>query len=110
MAPDGNIYFHPENPNYLPDFSKGTPSQIGMFIHEATHVYQHQQGINVRRAVFNREYDYLPLRSGKSFSSYGLEQQGNIVRDYYFLKTYNWRQDGNTTTLNQYEALLPFLK
>lgn len=110
MAPDGNIYYHPDNPNYLADFSLGTPGQQGTFIHELAHVWQHQQGINVRSAMFNRSYKYLPLNVDKSFSSYGIEQQGNIVRDYFYLKQFNWRAEGNSTTLQQYESVLPFGK
>ena len=108
MAPDGNIYYHSEDKTYSDDFSKSDINVRGTFLHEMTHVWQHQQGINVRRAVFNREYNYLPLKQGKSFRSYSLEQQGEIVRDYYFLKTINWRAKGNNTALQEYEAMLPF--
>jgi hypothetical protein len=53
----------------------------------------------------NRTYEYA-LEPGKAFSSYGVEQQGDIVRDYYFtLKGYN-----RGYSLEEYKSLLPFLK
>lgn len=110
MAPNGNIYFHPEGDTYLDDFSTGTPGEKGLLIHELTHVWQNQKGVNVRSAVFNRTYKYLPLKAGKAFKDYGLEQQGDIVRDYYFLKEYNFRKKGNKTTLEEYEVIIPFGK
>lgn len=109
MAPDGNIYYHPKDKTYSDDFSKSDILVRGTFLHEMTHVWQHQQRINVRiKALLNRNYKYLPLKQGKSFRSYSIEQQGNIVRDYYFLKTINFRAKGNNTTLKEYEAILPF--
>jgi RHS repeat-associated protein len=84
MAPDGNIYFHPSD--YMDDFSTGDVYTRGWFEHELTHVWQHQRGINVYKAAFDRNYDYQ-LTPGKSFQSYGLEQQGEIVRDYYLIRS-----------------------
>jgi len=103
MAPDGNIYFHPRSPAYRDDFSNADTRLQGLFIHEMTHVWQHQAGTDVRKAMFNRRYRY-ELKRGKSFSSYGLEQQCEIVRDYFLA----CRQSGADRALDTYEEILPF--
>lgn len=78
----------------------------GWFEHEVTHVWQHQQGINVYGAAFDRNYNYK-LSPGKSFRSYGLEQQGDIVRDYYLIRNGGNALHGNYSTAD-YESVLPF--
>lgn len=106
MAPDGNIYFHPDATHYRDDFSTAEIYLQAHFIHEMTHVLQSQSGIDVRTAAFNRTYNYV-LEPGKPFSAYGLEQQGNITRDYFYLKN-GYTPPKNPGTLSQYEALKPF--
>ncbi len=106
MAPDGNIYFHPQSPNYREDFSQADVNLQAHFIHELTHVLQTQSGINVRTAAFDRNYSYT-LTTGKDFSDYGLEQQGNIARDYFYMRR-GVIPPGNPGTKEQFEALLPF--
>src|SRR5690606_41237304 len=73
MAPNGNIYFHPRSLAYRDDFSVAETYLKGLFIHEMTHVWQHQGGTNVRKAIFNRRYRYRLVR-GKAFRRYGLER------------------------------------
>ena len=104
MAPDGNIYFHPRSSAYRDDFSVAGPYLQGLFIHEMTHVWQHQSGTNVRRAIFNRRYRYR-LKKGKSFRHYGLEQQCEIVRDYFLASSQHKPEAG----LDLYEEILPFI-
>lgn len=83
ISPNGNVYFNPAD--YLPDFSATSLGKQAWFIHEMTHVWQVQQGMRlIRRAVFDRRYQYL-LEEGKSFFAYGIEQQAQMVQDY-FLK------------------------
>lgn len=107
MAPDGHIWFHPNNRSWHDDFSKASLHLQGLIIHELTHVWQRQQGINVvlRRGVWAR-YDYLPFQPGKPFEAYGCEQQAEIVRDAYV------KRMGGTVTgtpaLCVYDAVLPF--
>jgi hypothetical protein len=103
MAPDGNIYFHPRSAAYRDDFSLAETCLKGLFIHEMTHVWQHQNGTNVRRAVFNRRYGYR-LKRGKSFRQYGLEQQCEIVRHYFLVSS----QHQQETSLDLYKEILPF--
>jgi hypothetical protein len=107
MAPDGHIWFHPMNPSWREDFSDAPLYLQGLVIHELTHVWQHQQGINLvlRRGPWAR-YDYLPLKPGKRFTDYGFEQQAEIVRDAYVK-----RMGGSVTgtpALAVYDAVLPF--
>jgi hypothetical protein len=78
MAPDGHLYFHPQAAHYMDDFSAGELAAQAHFIHEMTHVWQHQRGVNVRWAALDRRYRYR-LTPGKPLRSYGLEQQAQIV-------------------------------
>jgi hypothetical protein len=71
------------------------------FIHEMTHVWQHQSGINLllRRLPFAR-YHYK-LADDRAFAAYGIEQQACIVADAFMARAQG-RTDGRL------EALLPF--
>jgi hypothetical protein len=81
MAPAGELWLHPDGPLAGIDFAEAGLVLQGLFIHEMTHVWQHQQGIRLllRRHPFCR-YDYR-LEPGKRFEDYGIEQQAEIVRD-----------------------------
>lgn len=107
MAPDGHIWFHPNNPAWREDFSAAHLGLRGLIVHEMTHVWQHQQGINLvlKRLPFAR-YDYLPLKPGKPFEAYGLEQQAEIVRDAYVLS--EGGQVPGAPPLSVYASLIPF--
>lgn len=105
VAPNGNIYFHPSD--YVDDFSAQGISGRAWFMHEMTHVWQHQQGVSVAlRGIFNRRYEYLPFQPGKAFRSYGVEQQSDIVRDYYLLR--QGYQVQGAPPMSTYQSLLPF--
>lgn len=81
VSPNGNIYFHPAD--FIDDFSQQNLAKRAWLIHELTHVWQVQQGINVfARALFNRKYRYQ-FRPNKSFFAYGVEQQARMVEEYY---------------------------
>ncbi len=81
VSPNGYIYFHPEN--WITDFSAASIGKQSWLIHELTHVWQLQQGLKVvRGAIINRRYRYH-LKQGKSFFSYGIEQQAQMVQDYF---------------------------
>lgn len=81
ISPNGYIYFNPSD--YMDDFSTASLGKQAWFIHEMTHVWQVQQGMNViRRALVDRRYQYL-LKDGKSFFQYGIEQQAQMVQDYF---------------------------
>lgn len=81
MSPNGSIYFNPND--YLLDYSKASLGKQAWFIHEMTHVWQIQQGIQVvKHAILDRRYQYV-LESGKQFLAYGVEQQAQMVQDYF---------------------------
>lgn len=81
VSPNGNIYFHFDD--WVDDFSQESLGKQAWLIHELTHIWQLQQGIKVvRRAIFDRRYEYL-FKEGKSFFEYGVEQQARMVEDYY---------------------------
>ena len=50
MAPDGHLWFHPAGDGWCEDFCDRDVDRQGLFIHEMTHVWQHQCGL------------FLPLR------------------------------------------------
>lgn len=94
MAPDGNIWFHPAGhlarSPLAEDFSKGSLDVRAHFIHEMTHVWQHQQGIDPilgkvlmffrHGAMGGYNYELIPE---KPFTAYNIEQQACIVADVY---------------------------
>ena len=108
MAPDGNLWFHPESGLFCADFCDSPLHIQGHFIHEMTHVWQAQQGgrwyLPLMRHPFCR-YDY-EIVPGRPFHRYGLEQQAEIVR-HAFLMRRGIRVEGKPP-LATYEALLPF--
>jgi hypothetical protein len=106
MAPRGCIHFNPRGSRYSDDFCASPLDGQGLFIHEMTHVWQHQQGINLvlRRHPFCR-YDYT-LKPGWRLHQYGLEQQAEIVRHVFMMRA-GARFPG-APPLAQYEGILPF--
>lgn len=81
ISPNGHVYFNPSD--YMDDFSVAPLGKQAWLIHEMTHVWQIQQGMNVvRRALIDRRYRYL-LEQGKSFFAYGIEQQAQMVQDFF---------------------------
>ena len=101
VSPNGNIYFNPKD--WVEDFSKQSLGKKSWSIHELTHVWQLQQGLKVvRGAVMKRRYDYI-LQEGKSFFTYGIEQQARMVQDYFVR-----REQGKDC--GAWQACIPFLQ
>ena len=86
MAPTGAIHFHPAGSRYREDFATAALSDQGLFIHEMTHVWQHQKGIilPIARHPFCR-YSYA-VKPGQPLERYGIEQQAEIVRHAFLLR------------------------
>ncbi len=94
MAPDGNIWLHPvgqlARSPVADDFSQAPLGLRAHFVHELTHVWQHQNGVNLvleKVLMFFKYgalggYDY-ELDQGKPLHSYNIEQQACIVADAY---------------------------
>ena len=79
MAPQGHIWFHPQDGLWRDDFSSASARLQALFVHELTHVWQHQRGLCllIRRHPFCR-YDYR-IEAGRPLARYGIEQQAMIV-------------------------------
>lgn len=91
-------------------------------MHEMTHVWQHQHGMWVRiRGVFSwvSTYKYV-IDPNKNLSKYSMEQQAQIIADYFLLKKYGvsglkseiGRQAGfqgvlDNNTISLYGKILP---
>ena len=106
MAPNGHIYFG-ENLRGVLDWSLEDSNGQGLFIHEMTHVWQHQHGVNVllvgayqqtKQFLVGDQYDYH-LEAGKTLKAFNIEQQGDIVRDYYAALNFGDAQKINTFKL-----------
>lgn len=91
MTPNGHIYLG-TNFHGITDFSVKSGELRGLFIHEMMHVWQHQQGVNViargiytqaKQQITGNQYNYR-LDGKKLLKDYNIEQQGDIVRDYFF--------------------------
>ena len=106
MAPDGNLWFSPKGSLYCDDFCERPLERQGLFIHEMTHVWQHQKGINLllKRHPFCR-YDYS-LKPGWALDRYGLEQQAEIVRHAFLIK--RGEMLAGAPPIDTYESILPF--
>jgi len=89
MAPRGHIHFHPLGENYCEDFATASLHRQGHFIHEMVHVWQTQTRgdwhLVLRRHPFCR-YDYS-LKPGWPLERYGIEQQAEIVRHAFLLRS-----------------------
>ncbi|MFZ4832667.1 type IV secretion protein Rhs [Rouxiella sp. Mn2063] len=89
MTPSGEIYFRDD---YTPDFSSAAIRLKHIFIHELAHVWQRQQGMNVKTiGLFSWAADYDYKLENRSLSSYGMEQQAQIIADYFLLTQPNGR-------------------
>ena len=106
MAPDGNIWFHPDNGLFCEDFCGASRNLQALFIHVMVHVWQHQQGVFLplaRHPFCSYAYELVP---GKPFRAYGIEQQAEIVSHVFLLKQGARLKNGYTLT--QYAHLIPF--
>ncbi|MGW8392945.1 hypothetical protein [Pseudoduganella sp. HUAS MS19] len=112
MAPDGNMYFHPDDPQYSDDFSQASPGAQHTFIHELGHISQDQSGENVRSAAFDRDYKYWPLVEKAGFLKLNKEQRAEMVADYFLLQMHNLQntllnKNGPAPKLQDYERHVP---
>ena len=87
------------------DFAAAPLGLQGLFVHELCHVWQHQRGVclPLARHPFCR-YHYT-IHPGWPLERYGLEQQAEIVRHAFLLRS-GVRLAG-TAPLAQYLALMP---
>jgi hypothetical protein len=83
MTPNGEMYFNPKR--FKEDFSASVVSDRHWFMHEMVHVWQHQLGYSVRWNGMQRwklQYSYS-LEADKRLGDYDMEQQGQVIADYF---------------------------
>ena len=105
MAPDGHLWFHPKGGLFCDDYCTAGLDLQGHFLHEMTHVWQHQRGIflPLRRLPLAR-YHYS-IKPGWPLERYGLEQQAEIIRHLFLLR--QGRTVIGAPPLSVYESILP---
>lgn len=92
MTPNGEIYAVGAR-TYASDYALEDPFLRGFFIHEMAHVWQHQLNIlspissAIAESILNL-FDYAKaykyeLVAGKDLLKYRIEQQAQIIEDYY---------------------------
>lgn len=92
MTPRGHIYA--PGPLFENDFSRARSSLREVFVHEITHVWQYENGMDLvgagtvefikNRGNYEKAYPY-ELAAGRDLTEYGMEQQASIVEDYFSL-------------------------
>lgn len=88
MTPNGEMYFNPKH--FREDFSREPITSKLWFVHEMVHVWQFQLGYGVKRnglmlhAGGGDVYEY-DLKQTSKFHGFNMEQQGDIVSDYFGL-------------------------
>lgn len=101
MAPNGNIYISSSH-GHSADFSTAPAAKQAFFLHEMTHVWQHQNGRDVRREAVQAwaaaNFDYsatyrYKLESHTDFAGLSLEQQADVTGDYFRLRAFLEAQD-----------------
>ncbi len=94
ITPNGDIYIV-EKDAQLGDLSEASPAKRKMLIHEMTHVWQHQHGVNVEKdgiilfikSGFNYDKAYAyDINGNLKFESLNIEQQAHMVEDYFALR------------------------
>jgi hypothetical protein len=118
-------------PGYLPnmavrlwswDYSRESPIDAAVFVHEMTHVWQSGHGSHnaVRGIYLWLRYDHIwgdydnsyhyDLDSSSSFDSFNMEQQAQIIQDYYrVLKGFAPEPGNNVGTRKSLSDYLPYV-
>jgi len=95
MAPDGDIYFHPDGNAYMDDFSTGKTLW------------------SMKGALNSYKVNPSDIINGRKWKSFNIEQQAQIVRFHFYSKqgSYptSWANKARPTTAD-YEKILPFIK
>jgi len=108
MAPSGHLHFHPASPHYRDDFSAADRGLQGLFVHEMTHVWQAQRRGRYYLPLMRHplcRYDYA-LRPSWTLTRYGIEQQAEIVRHVFLLRS--GVHVPGAPSLESYRGILPF--
>ncbi|WP_144240812.1 hypothetical protein [Dyella japonica] len=115
VTPDGNI--HAPHPIYRDDYSAGTGADRRLFMHEMVHVWQFQRDYAVKLnglRVSSRgriAYQYQ-LSPESRLADYNMEQQGDIMADYYMICIERNPQDAFNPRMSAdllYHVMQPFV-
>ncbi|MDN5780752.1 MAG: PAAR domain-containing protein [Luteimonas sp.] len=90
MTPNGEMYFNSKH--FKEDYSNSADLDAQQwFMHEMTHVWQHQLGYPVKwRGALRIGISYTyTLSAERRFCDYNMEAQGNILGDYFVVKYRN---------------------
>ena len=94
MVPNGNIYMLDDRMRNR-TFDGSPDKDTGIFIHEMTHVWQHQQGVSLPlsalAAYIENGFDYAAcyeycVDKYAKFDDYNIEQQASIVENIYNMR------------------------
>ncbi|MCY0773751.1 type IV secretion protein Rhs [Enterobacter cloacae complex sp. 2022EL-00788] len=84
MSPNGEIYFRHW---YRDDYASAVPFLQHLFIHEMSHVWQREKGMNViGRGLISWAVSYRYVLDGRLLSEYPMEQQAQIIADHFSLQ------------------------
>lgn len=116
MTPNGEMYF---NPDYYKDDFSLLPNDQHWFMHEMVHVWQYQLGYWVKLhglllhpgtlwGLLGDPYQY-ELKPGDKLQDFNMEQQGDIIADYYCWSTGNSTRSASgrrVTSIDIYKSAL----
>ena len=89
MAPNGELYFRNW---YRADFSRERYELQHLFIHEMSHVWQRARGMNIfARGTVSWAVSYRYHLNGRPLRCYPMEQQAQIIADYFLLSKHGYR-------------------
>lgn len=111
MSPNGQMFF-PRQHLYCDDFSCVSLNLKRLFVHEATHVWQHQMGFPVRLCglcialqggyVKARAYQIDEfLRQSSHFSAANMEQQAVLLEHFFASTQHNQTLNSHLNALMQ---------
>lgn len=88
ITPAGEIYFMPKH--YHSDYASASADYQHWFMHEMTHVWQHQLGLKLSiHGSVNRAMSYrYSLSANRLLCDYAMDAQANLLADYFWLKKF----------------------
>lgn len=83
VTPNGEMYF--PGKHFKEDYSTLSVSDQAWFMHEMVHVWQYQLGYSLKWVrLWNQTMNYMyTLDSTRKFCDYNMEEQGNLLADYF---------------------------
>ncbi|WP_239951784.1 hypothetical protein [Dyella terrae] len=115
VTPNGEMFM--PSKIYRDDYSQGTDADRRLFMHEMVHVWQFQMDYPVKRKALTvtihraSAYRYT-LTPNSRLSDFNMEQQGNLMSDYYMICIYRRAQSAynpHTHPAYLYQVMQPFV-